>query len=155
MGLIDKIKPAFWHDRPDLPGSTQFSFNYRRIWKLSVLLTGIVALVPLTFITLLDYRVTARSLESEFRLNTARVVSNTQRTIGFFLRERRSALEFIVNDNDPAQLRDPQRLNTILQGLQKSFGGGFTDLGIINAAGDQETYVGPYRLTHRNYREQE
>lgn len=155
MRLIDKLKPAFWQDRTSATGSAHFSLNYRRIWKLSVLLSGIVALVPLISITLIDYRVTARSIESEFRLDTERVVSNTQRTIGFFLKERCSALEFIVHDNPPDQLRVADRLSLILQSLQRSFGGGFTDLGIINAAGEQETYVGPYGLAHKNYRDQE
>lgn len=155
MGLIAKIKPAFWQERTNSSGSSHYLLNYRRIWKLSVLLSGIVALVPLIAITLIDYRVTAHSFESEFRLDTERVVSNTQRTIGFFLKERRSALEFIVNDNPPDQLRVGDRLKLILESLQTSFGGGFTDIGIINAAGEQETYVGPYELAHRNYRDQE
>lgn len=155
MALIDKIKPAFWQVRPHLPGSSHYLFNYRRIWKLSVLLTGIVALVPLVIITLLDYRVTAHSLESEYRLNTARVVSNTRRTIGFFLSERRSALEFIINENTPEVLTDPARLAVVLESLRKSFGGGFIDLGIIDAQGKQETYVGPYQLAHKNYHDQE
>ena len=79
---------------------------------------------------------TERALGSEFRLRTARIVSNTRRAIGFFLTERRSALDFIVRDNPPEALNDPRRLAAILASLQKSFGGGFVDLGVMDAKGE-------------------
>jgi two-component system NtrC family sensor kinase len=154
MSFFDKIKPAFWNIRPSSPGATSYLFNYRRIWKWSVLLTGIVALVPLIFITLLDYKVTEHALEQEFRMREARVVSNTRRAVGFFLSERQSALDFITRDNSPAVLIDPKRLAAILESLKKSFGGGFMDLGVIGAGGDQIVYVGPYQLQHKNYLQQ-
>jgi signal transduction histidine kinase len=154
MALLDSIKPDFWNVRPSSPGASRYMFNYRRIWKWSVLLTGIVALVPLIFITLVDYKVTERALESEFRLRTARVVSNTRRVVGFFLSERRAALDFIARDNPPQALTDPERLAAILEGMQKSFGGGFMDLGLIGADGRQKAYVGPFSLKDKDYREQ-
>ncbi|MFZ1985617.1 MAG: ATP-binding protein [Desulfatitalea sp.] len=154
MALLDSIKPDFWNVRPISPGASRYLFNYRRIWKWCVLLTGIVALVPLIFITLVDYKVTERALESEFRLRTARVVSNTRRVVGFFLSERRAALDFIARDNPPLALTDPVRLAAILDGLQKSFGGGFMDLGLIGADGRQKAYVGPFSLQDKDYHEQ-
>lgn len=154
MGFLEKVKPEFWKSEPHYPGTTPHLFNFRRIWKLSVLLTGIVALVPLIFITFVDYQVTERSLESEFRLRTARNVSNTRRAIGFFLTERRSALEFIVRDNAPEALNNPLRLSAILDSLQKSFGGGFMDLGVIDATGEQTTYVGAFGLQYKDYNNQ-
>ena len=54
-----------------------------------------VSLVPLIFITVFDYRATRKGIESEIRLRTARLVSNTRRSVNFFLEERRSAIEFI------------------------------------------------------------
>jgi len=154
MRLLEKIRPIFWQRKPRYPGTSPYLFNYRRIWKMSVLLTGIVALVPLIFITLVDYQVTEHSLESEFRLRTARNVSNTRRAIDFFLTERLSALAFIVRDNAPAALNDSVRLTAILQSLQKSFGGGFMDLGVIDASGQQTTYVGAFGLQYKDYHNQ-
>jgi signal transduction histidine kinase len=151
MSLTMKLKPAFWNRRPRVEGRSTYLFNYRRIWKLSVLLTGIVVLVPLIFITLVGYHVTERDMEVEFRLRTARIVSNTRRTIDFFLGERRSALAFIVNDNTFEALNNPERLAAILGGLQKSFGGGFMDLGVIEGGGLQKTYVGPFTLRDKDY----
>jgi len=117
-----------------------------------VLLTGIVVLVPLIFITLVGYQVTEHDMEVEFRLRTARIVSNTRRTIDFFLSERRSALEFIVNDNTFEALYNHGRLGAVLKNLKKSFGDGFMDLGIIEGEGVQKTYVGPFALQDKDYR---
>jgi signal transduction histidine kinase len=154
MALLNKIIPDFWRIRPTSAGAFRYLFNYRRIWKWSVLLTAIVSLVPLIFITLLDYKVTEHALEQEFRLRAARLVSNTRRVIGFFLSERQSALEFIVRDNSPEALSDPERLTAILDSLRESFGGGFMDLGVIGANGEQKTYVGPFMLQDKDYHEQ-
>ena len=87
MALIEKLKPGFWKTRPPSPGASKYLFNYIRIWKLSVLLTSIVVLVPLIFITVVSYTVMARGLATEYSLRTARIVSNARRTIDFFLGE--------------------------------------------------------------------
>jgi two-component system, NtrC family, sensor kinase len=154
MSFVMKVKPAFWDVRPQSSGASRYLFNYRRIWKLSVLLTGIVVLVPLIFITVVGYQVTEHDLEVEFRLRTARIVSNTRRTIDFFLSERRAALEFIANDNTFEDLYNPKRLGVILENLKKSFGAGFMDLGIIEGGGLQKTYVGPFGLQNKDYHTQ-
>ncbi len=129
--------------------------NYRRIWRLVVLLTGCVSLIPLIFITFVDYQVTQQAIESEFLSRTTRILSNTQRAIAFFLAERKSALNFIVYDNPPAVLSNHERLADVLENLQKSFGGGFVDLGLIDDSGYQVNYVGPYALKGKNYAGQE
>jgi two-component system NtrC family sensor kinase len=128
--------------------------NYRRIWKLAVLLTGGVSLIPLIFITILDYQVTQHAIESEHHLRTTRIVSNTRQAISFFLHERKSALEFIVHENSFEALNDPERLEGMLENLKRSFSGGFVDLGVIDALGHQRNYVGPYELGGKDYSRQ-
>jgi two-component system, NtrC family, sensor kinase len=137
------------------PGTQKHLMNYRRIWRTVVFLTGCVALIPLIFITVVDYQVTQHAIESEFLLRTTRIISNTQRAISFFLVERKSALNFIIRDNDFAALADPDRLLKILENLQESFGGGFMDLGLIDSEGLQRNYIGPYELAGKNYKDQE
>lgn len=154
MNLFKRIIPDFWSVRPTVPTASRYLFNYRRIWKWSVLISSVVSLVPLIFITVVDYQVTEKALASEFRSRNARVVSNTRRVIEFFLTERRFALDFIIRDNPPEALSDPTRLASILASLKGSFGGGFMDLGIIGADGKQKTYVGPYSLQHKDYHNQ-
>jgi two-component system NtrC family sensor kinase len=137
------------------PGTQKHLMNYRRIWRTVVFLTGCVSLIPLIFITIIDYQVTQRAIESEFLLRTTRIISNTQRAISFFLAERKSALNFIIRDNDFTALEDPNRLLKILENLQDSFGGGFMDLGLIDSNGLQRNYIGPYELAGKNYKDQE
>jgi signal transduction histidine kinase len=153
MSILEKLKPKFWDYQHVEGGPAKRLVNFPRIWKLSVLLTAVVSLGPLIAITMVDYKVTQRSIESEFLLRTSRIVSNTRRSVSFFLEERRSSLDFIAYDNDFEKLNDPIRLSSILKNLRKGFGK-FTDLGVIDSSGIQKNYIGPYELKDKDYSDQ-
>ena len=150
MTILEKLRPKFWDYQDVAAGPFKHLFNFRRIWKLAVVLVSLVALIPLISITLIDYGVTQHSVESEVLLRTARLVSNTWRTVSFFLAQRRSALDFVVRDNSYGTLRDPTRLSVILENLKQGFGG-FVDLGVIDSTGRQINYAGPYKLEGIDY----
>ena len=140
--------------QPDLPvESRRYSLNLRRMWQLTAMLMIIVSVGPLTLMTAIDYRVTETSAESEILLHTSRVVSNTKLAVEFSLVERMAALDFIVQDNNSADLHDCARVGQILENLQTSFTG-FVDLGVIDSSGRQFCYVGPYDLAGVNYSDQ-
>jgi len=153
MSMLGRLKPKFWDYHDVAAGPFKHLFNFRRIWMLAVLLTAAVALLPLISMALIDYKVTQNSIESEILMRTTRLVSNTRRTITFFLTERRSVLKFMIQDYPHEELRRKERLALILENLQKAFGG-FVDLGVINPLGIQETYVGPYQLEGKDYSDQ-
>lgn len=154
MRLGHMLKPAFW-DQPEIAaGPAKPLFNFRRMWKTAVILTALVAIAPLVFMTIVDYQVSQKAIEADITYQTARLVSNTRRSVAFFLSERESALNFIDKDNSVAALGDPLRLTMLLDHLEKSFGG-FTDLGVIDENGLQRTYVGPYNLAGVDYSGQE
>jgi two-component system, NtrC family, sensor kinase len=142
MLKLAKLKPRFWDHQDAAAGSTGKPFSFRRKWKLIVLLTTVVTLTPLAVMTLVDYRLTHQAFESEAAGNTSRMVSNTWRSVSFFLSQRRSALEFIAQDNSPQRLASPERLNAILNHLKSSIGG-FIDIGVLDAAGRILAYAGP------------
>nr|MBL0700172.1 two-component sensor histidine kinase [Desulfobacterales bacterium] len=148
------LKPKFWDYHDASPHKFEHRFNFRRIWCLTVLLIAGVSLIPLITITLIGYNVTEQSIESDIMLRTARLVSNTQRSISFFMAERRSALDFIVRDNTFESLTDPARLPALLDNIKKGFSG-FIDLGVITHEGMQKIYAGPYNLEGRNYSTQD
>jgi len=154
MRLWGIIKPAFWDHEDIAAGPRKHLFNFRRIWRMSIILTAGVALAPLVFMTLVDYNVSQRAIEAEINYQTSRLVSNTRRSIAFFLAERQSALNFIDKDNTYPALGNPQRLAALLENLKKGFGG-FTDIGVIDHTGLQHAYVGPYQLTGINYSDQD
>jgi signal transduction histidine kinase len=154
MRLWSAFKPVFWDHEDVASGPYRHLFNFRRMWKASVALTAAVALAPLLFMTLIDYQVSQKAIESDIVYQTARLVSNTRRSVSFFLSERKSALNFIDKDNTYEMLSNPPRLTALLDNLKKGFGG-FTDLGVIDHTGLQHGYVGPYNLTGVNYSDQE
>lgn len=154
MSLLDKLKPQFWDHEDAAAGHYKKLFDFRSVWYQAVTFTAVVVLLPLIFITLAEYSVTRKAAESEILLRTSRFVSNTRRTVSFFLEERRFALVFIVRDNSYDAIRDPDRLAAILENLKKGLGG-FSDLGVIDARGRHQTYVGPHNLQGKDYSGQE
>jgi signal transduction histidine kinase len=153
-GRISGLRPEFWSRREDDASSQRHSLNLRRLWKTTVLIMTVVSLAPLVVMTAVDYRVTQKSVESEFLLRTSRIVSNTKRVVEFSLLERMAALDFVVQDNRFEMLTDCARLEAILENIRESFGG-FVDLGVIDSSGLQLCYVGPYNLTGVDYSDQE
>jgi len=154
MSILARLKPCFWGHADTEEERYKHLFNFRRIWKLTVLLTTVVALSPVISLAVFDYNVTHDAMESEIVLRTSRLVSNAKRTVSFFLTERKAALDFIVHHHSPEELNDPATLAHLLEALQKAFAG-FTDLGLINALGRQQTYVGPFDLVDKDYCRQE
>ncbi len=149
MSLLKKIKPKFWDYHDAAAGHGLHGFSFRRKWKLIVALTSVVALTPLIIMTMIDYRLSRDAIEAEMFANTTRMVSNTWRTVSFFLAQRKSALEFVLHDNTYQNMRTPGRLATILKNLQSGVGG-FTDIGLVNAEGKMEAYIGPQQLYGAN-----
>ena len=95
MSFLDRLIPKFWDYQDAAAGPHRHLFNFRRIWYLAVFLAAGVSLVPLIMISLFNYRVTQKGIESGILLQTARLVSNTRRSVTFFLEERLSAIYFI------------------------------------------------------------
>jgi two-component system NtrC family sensor kinase len=153
MSIIDRLKPEFWDYTDVAAGPHEHLFDFRRMWKLAAFLTATVAVIPLVLLSALNYHVTQSSIESERLSRTARLVSNTRRTIFYFFDERRSALDFIVKENSFESLNRPGALEQILKNMKNSFGG-FTDLGLIDPLGRQRGYVGPFKLAGKDYSDQ-
>ena len=154
MSILNHLRPEFWNNSELSTGPFRQMFNFRRIWKISVLLTSLVTLLPLIFITSVDYDFTQKSIESDHLLRTLRIGSNAKRSISFFLSERLSALNFIIRVHPMEELTQPTKLNFILKNLLDSFNG-FVDLGIIDEKGVQINYVGPYSLSGKDYSSQD
>ena len=142
---LSRFKPRFWdhQDSASGPGNSQLSF--RRKWLMIVVFTTVVTLTPLLVMTLVDYRLTRQAFESEAMMGTARMVSNTWRSVSFLLSQRRAALEFVCRDNTLRDLLAPERLDAILANLQGGMGG-FVDLGVVDTDCTVQAYAGPFAL---------
>jgi len=136
---------------PDAGGHTR----YRRLFKFTTITTCLVALAPLIILTVLNYHQYKRAYRTDLIHPISLLTSNTKRSLEFFLSQRRSALNMIISDKSYDQLCDQQQLEEIFENLKNAFGGGFVDLGLIDDAGNQCSYVGPYELEGMNYADQQ
>lgn len=136
---------------PELAG-TQLP-RYRKFRRNLVLVTSIVALVPLVILTIINYLQDRAAYRAESHYAVSQILSNTKRTLEFVIEERRSALALLIADKPYGTINSDSALAVTLQHLKNSFGG-FIDLGIINAEGKQAYYTGPYNLKNRDYRDQ-
>jgi len=158
--MLERIRKAlgplwpefFSHDTKLLDVYMTFT-NYRKIWILGISVLTAAALEPLLVLTIIHYQLLEKSVDSELRLRTERLVSNARRAITFFLDERLDALRFTVNEIGYDRLTDPDHLEEILRNLKLGFGG-LTDLSVIDHTGKQLAYAGPYNLKGRDYSNQ-
>lgn len=126
---------------------------YRRLWRFSVLFTLLTALVPLAVLTAIKYYQDQDAIKTESQFTVSRIVSNTKRTLEYVIEERLSVLSLTIGSRTYAELSSDAALASTLTDLNRSFGG-FVDLGIIDSAGNQLYYVGPYELKNKNYKDQ-
>jgi signal transduction histidine kinase len=145
MSILKKFKPGFLDHKDVTAGPYKHHFDFQRIWKRAILVTAIVALVPLIIWAFSGYRLTMETIESELVLRTSQLISNSWRSVSLFLTERRSVLNFIAHDNRLETLKEPTRLAAILENLNERFGG-FTDLGVIDSSGKQITHAGSHQM---------
>ncbi len=151
MLRLDRLKPNFWGHAHVGGIPHRHLFNFRRIWKRTVLATAGVALIPLILLTWINYQEAREFSAAETALRLSSLVSTAGRTLSDFIGAHRAALEFIGRDNSPAALQQQHRLDEILAHLQAGFSG-FVDLGVVDAGGVQRAYAGPFELAGKNYR---
>jgi len=143
--------------KPETAESHSTSKNdYRRMRRFVVICTVAVSLAPLILMTAVNYYQYDRASRSEAKQTIRRLTSNGKRSLEHFLEGRLSALMYIIHDQSFNELRTNAELARILENMKKSLPlGAFVDLGLIDAKGNQLSYVGPYELYGKNYMNQE
>lgn len=95
MKPLQKLKPAFW-DYRDIAGiHSHTSFNFRRKWKLIVLFTSFMALLPLFVMTLVDFSLTRRIIEDEVKNSMSTILDSAAVSISLSRDLKQSALDYI------------------------------------------------------------
>lgn len=128
-------------------------FRYNRLWIFSMILMCLVSLTPLIIMTFTNYYQYEEVYTAEFTHQVTLLITSTKQTLEFFIRERLSALIFLINDKSFEDLSDNKKLVNVLSHLKKSFDG-FIDLGLIDSQGNHRSYVGPFELLGKNYKDQ-
>ncbi|MEW6365766.1 MAG: ATP-binding protein [Acidobacteriota bacterium] len=151
LGRLQRfLLPPWWTEEEE---PHKMSLRYRWLWVSGVLSALLVSLTPLVAMTVINIYEYQKAFEAEIQFPVQRQVSNTRRSIEFFLEERRAALNFIIHDNTFEALSEQERLTGIFKNM-KEFFGGFVDVGLIDSQGIQRSYVGPYGLKGRSYEQQ-
>ncbi len=127
--------------------------RYRRLRRNVILVTAVVALVPLVILTAINYWQDRETFYIENHFAVSEILSNTKRNLEFVIEERRSALALLIREQTYDELASDAVLAITLANLNESFGG-FVDLGLIDAKGQQLFYTGPYDLKGHVYADQ-
>jgi len=150
INFFRRLFPFRWLDGE---GDTQKS-HYFRLWLYTCSLTALVSIAPLVIMSAISYYQYKKAFREELVRPIHRLTSSVKRSTEFFLEERRAAMEFINRDKSFAELADQEQLARIFRNMKEAFGG-FVDLGLIDSAGVQRAYAGPYQLRGVNYRDQD
>ena len=127
--------------------------GYRRLWRLSIFLTSLVALTPLAVMTVFSYTQDLSAYKAERNFTISLILSTTKKSLEFIIEERRSAIDLVTRETSLNKLRNDDALRLILKNLKESFGG-FVDLSLLDEKGFQTNYVGPFDLEGREYSDQ-
>jgi len=114
----------------------------------------VVTVLPLSLMSVLSYLDYQKTMRTQIISPLRSLVNKTSYSFELFLTERRSAISFIASAYTFNELADEKNLSRLFQVMKREFGG-FVDLGLIDSDGHQVSYVGPYRLTGKNYSQQE
>ncbi len=147
--MPDDIRQGAQGVKPDSHG-----FRYRRLRRFSIILMSIVALAPLIIMTVVNYFQYQKAMRADMVFPVTRQTSNTRQALQSFISTRRSALDFVIRGSGYEDLSNHDKLAALLGNLKTAFGG-FIDIGLIDSSGNQVSYVGPYSLEGKNYKEQD
>jgi len=117
-----------------------------------ILIMLLVTIVPLFLMALINYHEYQRALKQEIIVPLGVLVNKTKHSFELFLTERLSAVSFIASAYSFQELADQKTLNRIFRVMKQEFGG-FVDLGLIDSSGLQVSYVGPYELEGKRYKD--
>jgi two-component system NtrC family sensor kinase len=126
--------------------------RYLVLRRKLILIMVTVALLPLLLMAVVNHHQYQKVLKDEI-VDPMRVLLNkTRHSFELFLAERRSAVSFVASAYGYQDLADQETLSRIFQVMRSEFGG-FVDLGMIDSSGVQVSYVGPYQLSGKDYRD--
>jgi two-component system NtrC family sensor kinase len=112
----------------------------------------VIALVPLYLFGAGIYLYFTNLQEEKLKAELQNLAVNRANAIDIFLAERTAMLEVLVSASSLDQLTSPGQLSNIFSLLNRRTWS-FLDLGIIDAQGRHQTYVGPYHLEDRQYKD--
>jgi two-component system NtrC family sensor kinase len=116
--------------------------RYRKMVLVAVLSVSSVAVVPLLIMSGITYHQYQEAFRGELTRPMLRFAAAGKQSIESYLSERLSALAMVARETPLKELRDTERLASLLASLNQTFGG-VTELALIDEEGTQVAYAGP------------
>jgi two-component system NtrC family sensor kinase len=123
---------------------------YDRLRKRIIIITVLVSLIPVPLVAGSFAKYYKTYIRGAVVKDLSTLANNRKEAIEIFLRERVTLLRTLAYSHSLGSLTAPGELARVLEVLQ-SQEAGLVDLGVINSAGHQIAYVGPYDLLGKNY----
>ncbi len=130
------------------------SERYRVLRRKIIILMVSISIVPLCLMAAIDYYQYRKVLWNEVIDPLRALVNKTKHSFELFSAERVSTVNFIASAYSYEQLSDERTLRRLFGFLRNEYKD-FVDLGLIDCAGRQVSYAGPYELAGKDYSEQE
>ncbi len=124
---------------------------YRALMRNMMLIVVLVSFAPLLLISALNEYRFENAYREKVIAHLMEVVEKHQQGITMFLNDK---LAYVVNLADSVsndQIKDETYLNQKLAILQKSYGGVFVDLGVVDDQGVQAAYAGAFKLENADF----
>ncbi len=96
MRQLKKLKPAFWNHKDVASSHSHTAFNFARKWKLIVLFTTFMAILPLLVMTYVDFNLTHKTIEEERKSSMLQVLNYAATAISVSKDIEQSALNYIA-----------------------------------------------------------
>ena len=129
---LRKLKPAFWDHWDGVDAATGTGINFRRKWKMIVLITAFLSLLPLIIMTLVDFNLTKRVIEDEVKSSMLKGLNSIAASVSSTLEQRTMPPRAVVRLEDFIAYLDTDKTN---------------DLFIINSQGTLLTPSAHYGAT--------
>lgn len=152
MNLRQSISQIFSR-LTEIPDQENSPIRYKIVRRNVAILMLLITLVPLSLMTIINYYEYRSVLRDEIVTPQRVLVNKAKHSIELFLANRLATVNFIASAYSYDELADESNLNRIFRVLKREFEG-FVDLGLIDSAGFQVSYAGPYSLKGKDYSEQ-
>ncbi len=114
---LNKFKPAFWDHKVITGPEAHTVFNFRRKWKLLVLFTSFMALLPLLVMTLMDFNLTRRIIEKEVNTSMSKIITSAAASFSFSIAREKSTMEKLLGQNTLEAFLTPGKLSSLYKNL--------------------------------------
>jgi two-component system NtrC family sensor kinase len=124
-----------------------------RLQKVLTSAFFILIIIPTLIIAWVTSSSSRREAIDKIEFSEIQLIEHRKDVIELFLRHQEDLLDILIRLYPVDALKDPKNLSAIFAAMSKS--GDLVDLQVIDAAGEQLAYMGPYRGTvaGRNYKD--